>query len=80
MRAASLGVEHLKAIRAVLPADVTVHAVGGVGAANLRPWFKAGAAGLGVGGELYQPGDSAQDVETRGRALVAAWKAARTAT
>jgi 2-dehydro-3-deoxyphosphogalactonate aldolase len=77
--AATYGPGHLKAIHDVLPRSVRVVAVGGVGAANLAPWVEAGAAGVGVGGELYRPGDSPEDVGRRAHVLVGAWRAAVTA-
>jgi len=36
-------------------------------------WVDAGCAGIGVGGELYRPGYTAEEVGTRAKALVAAW-------
>ncbi|MGA8095497.1 MAG: 2-dehydro-3-deoxy-6-phosphogalactonate aldolase [Steroidobacteraceae bacterium] len=75
--AASYGPAHLQALRDVLPPAVAVFAVGGVGAANLAPWRQAGCAGLGVGGDLYRPGHSADEVHRRALALVAAWRAAQ---
>jgi len=71
--AGTFGPGHIKAVRDVLPKDVSVYAVGGVGAANLEPWIKAGVAGIGVGGELYRPGYTAEEVGARAKALVAAW-------
>ena len=71
--AGTFGPGHIKAVRDVLPKDVGVYAVGGVGAANLKPWIEAGVAGIGVGGELYRPGYTAQQVGERAKALVAAW-------
>ena len=50
----------------MLPSDVTVVAVGGVGAANMSEWRLAGAKAFGIGGELYRPGQSV--TETAGRA------------
>ena len=44
-----------------------------IGAANLDPWRAAGVAGIGVGGELYRPGYTAEQVGQRAAALVAAW-------
>jgi len=73
--AGSFGPGHIKAIKDVLPKDVLVYAVGGVGAANLEPWRAAGVAGVGVGGELYRPGYTAREVGQRAAALVAAWNA-----
>lgn len=73
--AGSFGPGHIKAIKDVLPKEVLIYAVGGVGAANLEPWRAAGVAGIGVGGELYRPGYAAQEVGRRAAALVAAWNA-----
>ena len=71
--AGTFGPNHVKAVRDVLPKDVAVYAVGGVGAANLAPWKAAGVAGVGVGGELYKPGFTPEEVGRRAAALVAAW-------
>jgi 2-dehydro-3-deoxyphosphogalactonate aldolase len=70
--AGPLGVGHFKALAPVLPAGVRTVAVGGVGAANASAWLNAGAAALGVGSELYKPGDRAATVAEKARALVAA--------
>lgn len=48
----------LKGIRAVLPPDLPVLPVGGIGADNMRPWLDAGAAGFGIGSAIYRPGDT----------------------
>ncbi len=71
-----LGSAYVKAIREVLPADVRLWAVGGVGAANIAEYRAAGVFGIGAGGSLYRPGDSAADVGAKARALLGAWKAA----
>ena len=76
--AGTYGPGHIKAVRDILPKDVSVYAVGGVGAANLKPWIEAGCAGIGVGGELYRPGYTDEEVGRRAKALVAAWIAQTT--
>lgn len=73
--ASLLGLDGLKALRAVLPADVPALAVGGVGPADFAAWRAAGAAGVGLGSALYKPGDAAQTVAARAREAVAAWAA-----
>lgn len=76
--AVALGPTYLKAIREVLPRDVSVWGVGGTGAENFAEWLAAGAEGIGVGGALYRPGDDAARVGAKAAALLAAWQATRT--
>jgi 2-dehydro-3-deoxyphosphogalactonate aldolase len=61
----------LKAQLAVLPKDIPLMVVGGVKPDNMRPWLDAGAAGFGLGGGLYQPGQTAADTLEKARAYVA---------
>jgi 2-dehydro-3-deoxyphosphogalactonate aldolase len=68
--ASTYGPAHLKALNAVLPRDVGVLAVGGVGGADFPAWRAAGAAGFGIGGELYRPGQSAAETLEKAMALV----------
>ncbi len=74
--ASSGGTDHLKAMLAVLPKGTPVYAVGGVGAANMKDWRKAGAAGFGLGSDLFKPDFSDADIAARARQCVAAFKAA----
>jgi 2-dehydro-3-deoxyphosphogalactonate aldolase len=60
----------MKAQLAVLPRDMPVLAVGGIKPNNMRPWLEAGATGFGLGGGLYQPGQSAEDTRAKARAYV----------
>lgn len=69
------GTGTLRALRAVLPHDIAVFAVGGVGPDNFGDWLAAGARGFGIGSALYKPGDSAEDVGARAQKMVAALKA-----
>jgi 2-dehydro-3-deoxyphosphogalactonate aldolase len=68
-----IGPEGLKAIRAVLPKDLPVYAVGGAGPANFADWAKAGANGFGIGTALYTPGLSTAQIATRATEIVAAY-------
>ena len=61
----------LKAQRAVLPQNFPILVVGGVKPDNMRPWLDAGATGFGLGGGLYQPGQSADETGAKARAFVA---------
>jgi len=71
--AATYGVGHLTALRAVLPRTVKVFAVGGVGPQTISSWRQAGVDGFGIGGDLYRVGQSAADVARQARALLAAY-------
>ena len=62
----------LKALLAVLPPGTALLPVGGMSADTIGPWRKAGAAGFGIGGSLYKPGDRPEVVGERARALRAA--------
>lgn len=68
--ASSYGPEHLRALREVLPIRTEVFAVGGVGPSELMLWRKAGAAGVGVGGNIYRAGATAEDVAVHARAFI----------
>lgn len=72
----AMGIEGLKAIRAVLPAQTQVYMVGGVGPDGFADWKAAGANGFGIGSALYKPGRSAEDIAPIARDMVAAYDAA----
>ncbi len=73
--ASVIGPSGVKAMRAVLPPQTKVYAVGGAGLSNMAQWRDAGANGFGIGSALYVPGMSVAEVSTRARALAAAWDA-----
>jgi 2-dehydro-3-deoxyphosphogalactonate aldolase len=62
----------VKALKAVLPKDVPLIAVGGVTVERIADYRAAGADGFGLGGALYRPGISAQEVGAHARSFVAA--------
>ncbi|MGB0497120.1 MAG: 2-dehydro-3-deoxy-6-phosphogalactonate aldolase [Rubricella sp.] len=71
------GPSGLKALKAVLPPEMPVFAVGGAGAENFADWLGAGAAGFGIGTSLYTPGMTAAEVAARAEAIVTAFDRAR---
>ncbi|GGF35742.1 2-dehydro-3-deoxy-6-phosphogalactonate aldolase [Aliidongia dinghuensis] len=62
----------LKAMKAVLPADVPVLPVGGITPERMADYFQVGAAGFGLGSALYKPGDTAEQVGAAARRFIAA--------
>ncbi|MDD7970997.1 2-dehydro-3-deoxy-6-phosphogalactonate aldolase [Roseinatronobacter alkalisoli] len=75
--AAAIGTGGLAAMRAVLPPECAIYAVGGVGAADFGTWLKAGATGFGLGTALYAPGMSPEQVGRRAQEIVASWDKAQ---
>lgn len=73
--ASTYGAAHVKALKAVLPADASILAVGGVGPSVMSEWRAAGASAFGLGSELYKPGQSPADTRVKARAAVAAARA-----
>lgn len=71
-----IGPTGIKAIRAVLPPEMPVLAVGGAGPSNFADFIKAGCTGFGIGSSLYKPGLDAAEVGRRAREIVAAFDAA----
>lgn len=71
--ASALGVSGINAIRAVLPADLMIAAVGGVSDENFADYAKGGIKAFGLGSSLYKPGMSAAEIGQRARATIAAY-------
>lgn len=72
--AKAIGMDFLKALLEVLPPGVPVVATGGINPENLGDWFRAGVAGVGIGGDLYKAGRDSADVRRRADNFVAAWR------
>lgn len=64
----------IKAWKAVLPKQIPVFAVGGVTPDNMKPYIDAGAAGFGIGGSLYKPGDDVAAVADKAKRFIDAMK------
>ena len=73
--ASLIGPAGLSALRAVLPPELPVYAVGGAGPANFAAWRRAGAAGFGIGTALYRPGQPVEATARAGAEIAAAWDA-----
>lgn len=68
--ASVLGPSGIAAIRAVLPDDLTVGAVGGVSERNFADYAAANIRCFGLGSSLYRPGQSAKQVGEKAREAV----------
>ncbi|MFW0764633.1 2-dehydro-3-deoxy-6-phosphogalactonate aldolase [Trabulsiella odontotermitis] len=72
----AFGPAYIKALKAVLPQDVPVFAVGGVTPENLGEWIQAGCAGAGLGSDLYRAGQSVERTAQQATAFVQAYREA----
>ena len=68
--ASTYGVAHVRAMLDVLPKDVVVQPVGGVKPEQMADWWAAGARGFGMGGDLFKPGFTPDEVRARAKAAV----------
>ena len=71
--ASVLGPSGINAIRAVLPKDLLIAAVGGVSEANFADYVAAGISAFGLGSSLYKPGMTAEDVADRAKLTIEAY-------
>ncbi|HKU88784.1 MAG TPA: 2-dehydro-3-deoxy-6-phosphogalactonate aldolase [Steroidobacteraceae bacterium] len=74
--AATYGSRHLKALKSVLPKQVRVFPVGGIGAQDIAEWLASGADGFGFGSELFTPAYTLAQIETRAHGLIEALRVA----
>jgi 2-dehydro-3-deoxyphosphogalactonate aldolase len=68
--ASLLGESNLAALKAVLPQNIPLYMVGGVGPENFSSWLSSGATGFGIGSGIYKAGDSSQSVASKSKLIV----------
>ncbi|CAI1781796.1 2-dehydro-3-deoxy-6-phosphogalactonate aldolase [Serratia quinivorans] len=72
----SFGPDYIKALKAVLPPQIPVFAVGGITPENVHLYLAAGCVGAGLGGDLYRAGQSVERTAQQAAAFVRAYKEA----
>lgn len=65
----------LKAFISVIPAGTPMWPVGGITPDNMEGWVRAGAAGFGIGGQLFTPGVTLEELARNAAAFVGKWRA-----
>jgi 2-dehydro-3-deoxyphosphogalactonate aldolase len=68
-----LGPKGIKAIKAVLPPELPLYAVGGANPSNFAEFFAAGCVGFGLGTYLYKPGMALSQIAEHAALAVAAY-------
>lgn len=71
--ASVLGAKGISAIKAVLPRDIGIGAVGGVSDKDFADYAKVGVTVFGLGSSLFSPGLSVAEIRARAEAAVAAY-------
>ncbi len=72
----AFGPDYIKALKAVLPPEIPVFAVGGVTPENLAVWLNAGCIGAGLGSDLYRAGQPVERAAAQAEAVVKAYREA----
>ncbi|EJG0604043.1 2-dehydro-3-deoxy-6-phosphogalactonate aldolase [Cronobacter sakazakii] len=72
----AFGPDYIKALKAVLPPEIPVFAVGGVTPENLAVWLNAGCVGAGLGSDLYRAGQPVERTAAQAKAFVKAYREA----
>ena len=67
------GIAGIKALRAVLPHEAQIAAVGGISPQTLADFGRAGAAAFGIGSALFQASMSIRDIERNAQDLTRAF-------
>ena len=73
---AVFGPSYIKALKAVLPKNIAIFAVGGITPQNLHEYIHAGCIGAGLGGDLYKAGQSADVTKQKAEDFIKAFKKA----
>lgn len=73
--ASVLGPAGIQAIRAVLPAELEIAAVGGVSDKNFGDYAAIGIRSFGLGSSLYKPGMTGAEARARAKATIEAYDA-----
>lgn len=71
--ASVIGPAGISAIKAILPADCVVGAVGGVSEKNFTDYMNVGVCTFGLGSSLYKPGYTAAQVSERAAVSIRAY-------
>ena len=72
----AFGPDYIKALKAVLPPEIPVFAVGGVTPENLHLFMAAGCVGAGLGSDLYRAGQPVSRTQQQARAFIDAYRGA----
>lgn len=73
-----IGIDGLKAMKAILPKTADCFVVGGANTSNFKNWLEAGATGFGIGSALYKAGMTMDALQHQAKDIVAAYDSAMT--
>lgn len=70
----SFGPDYIRGLKAVIPKEISVFAVGGVTPENLHQYISAGCIGAGLGSDLYRAGQSPEKTQQQAEAFIKAYR------
>ncbi|MBD9508048.1 2-dehydro-3-deoxy-6-phosphogalactonate aldolase [Ensifer sp. ENS07] len=76
--AESISPSVLKAWRAVFASEIPLLPTGAITPESMAGWVEAGASGFGIGGNLYKPGRTLDEIRRSANAFVRAWNSLST--
>ncbi|HDO1322973.1 TPA: 2-dehydro-3-deoxy-6-phosphogalactonate aldolase [Aeromonas veronii] len=71
-----IGLDGLKAYKAVLPPAIKLYGVGGILREDYQKWLAAGVTGFGIGSDLYTKGMLLSELESNAVNIISAYTAA----
>ncbi|MFB2866378.1 2-dehydro-3-deoxy-6-phosphogalactonate aldolase [Aeromonas sp. MdU4] len=74
-----IGLDGLKAYKAVLPDTMKLYCVGGISREDYQKWLVAGVTGFGLGSDLYKKGMTLSELESNAVNIISAYTLARKA-
>lgn len=75
--AAHFGPAYVRALKAVLPREIPLFAVGGITPTNLPEYLKAGCNGAGLGSDLYAAGQTPETTRVRTESFIESFRSCR---
>ncbi len=73
--AGDVGPGYIRSLRAILPSNTRLYAVGGITATNLADYLRAGCEGAGLGSDLYRAEQSQAETAEKAQRFIHAWRA-----
>ncbi|HAT1574462.1 TPA: 2-dehydro-3-deoxy-6-phosphogalactonate aldolase [Raoultella ornithinolytica] len=72
--AGDIGPGYIRSLKAILPPETRLYAVGGITPTNLADYLRAGCEGAGLGSDLYRVKQSPEETAEKAQRFLEAWR------